>query len=386
MKIKVLILILVLIGLNYYFYKKSNKERNSNIELLRIISMVLIVAHHFALHGYGVNELKFSENKLILDFLSLGGKIGVNIFIIISSYYLIDKKYNVKSLLKSIYSVKIYAVLFLIVGIILKVNIEIVDIIKSVFPVIYSLYWFITGYIILYMIYPFLNIFLKGLSKEKIKLLIGICIVLYSCINVFLGATLFFSSIIWFVILYIFTYYLKMYIDLNKINHKKIIVISILMYFVLYLVVVIFDILGSKYSIFRIHMLYFARENSIFSIIIAFGLFLYFVKRSKYSSKIINYISSGTLGVYLIHENVFVRPLLYGIFIDNRELTNINFSVFFCRAVCSVILIFISCLIIGLIIDYIISILFQYINFNFIEKKLLLYKQFLIRFGNKYEK
>ena len=74
MKIKVLILILVLIGLNYYFYKKSNKERNSNIELLRIISMVLIVAHHFALHGYGVNELKFSENKLILDFLSLGGK------------------------------------------------------------------------------------------------------------------------------------------------------------------------------------------------------------------------------------------------------------------------------------------------------------------------
>lgn len=90
--------------------------------------------------------------------------------------------------------------------------------------------------------------------------------------------------------------------------------------------------------------------------------------------------------MYLIHENVFVRPLLYGIFIDNRELTNINFSVFFCRAVCSVILIFISCLIIGLIIDYIISILFQYINFNFIEKKLLLYKQFLIRFGNKYEK
>ena len=71
--------------------EKSN-IRNSNIEFLRIVSMLLILFHHYAVHS-GFN-FEFTgqiiSNKIFIDILSSFGKAGVNIFLAISSYYLID--------------------------------------------------------------------------------------------------------------------------------------------------------------------------------------------------------------------------------------------------------------------------------------------------------
>ena len=67
--------------------------RQSNIELLRIIAMVIIVAHHFAVHGgFDFPIETVAPNRLWIQFLALGGKIGVNIFVLISGYFLIDAK------------------------------------------------------------------------------------------------------------------------------------------------------------------------------------------------------------------------------------------------------------------------------------------------------
>ena len=65
-------------------------SRNSNIELLRIIAMIMIIAHHFSVHGefyYGAERV--TVTRLWVQFLAMGGKIGVNIFILISGYFLI---------------------------------------------------------------------------------------------------------------------------------------------------------------------------------------------------------------------------------------------------------------------------------------------------------
>ena len=64
---------------------ESIKTKKSNLELLRIINMLLIIAHHLAVH----TPFTF-ENvhiKYIVYFLSLGGKIGVNSFILLSKPY-----------------------------------------------------------------------------------------------------------------------------------------------------------------------------------------------------------------------------------------------------------------------------------------------------------
>ena len=67
---------------------EKEKVRKSNFELLRIIAMIMIVFHHFAIFS----ESKFDINLITLNrlwnqFIRMGGKIGVNIFVLISGYF-----------------------------------------------------------------------------------------------------------------------------------------------------------------------------------------------------------------------------------------------------------------------------------------------------------
>lgn len=73
-------------------------ERNTNLEMLRIISMILIVMSHSD-DWMGLAEF-YSEivclNKFITDWLHVGGQIGVGCFLLISGYFMIDKQITSK--------------------------------------------------------------------------------------------------------------------------------------------------------------------------------------------------------------------------------------------------------------------------------------------------
>ena len=82
---------------------KLKLDRNSNLELLRIILMIMIIFHHFAVHGgfyYGYQE--FSFNHLWHYFLESGGKIATNTYVLITGYFLVKDKciFNLKKILK----------------------------------------------------------------------------------------------------------------------------------------------------------------------------------------------------------------------------------------------------------------------------------------------
>lgn len=65
--------------------------RQSNIELLRIVAMLMIIAHHFVVHGgFEFSTDTITANRLWVQFIQMGGKIGVNIFVLISGYFLIS--------------------------------------------------------------------------------------------------------------------------------------------------------------------------------------------------------------------------------------------------------------------------------------------------------
>ena len=84
----------------------TKKQRNSNLELLRIIAMLFIVAHYFSIHGFGssgsFDEMNFiiaNSNNYLIYFLDMLGKIGVDVFVIISAYSMINSKFTFKKLL-----------------------------------------------------------------------------------------------------------------------------------------------------------------------------------------------------------------------------------------------------------------------------------------------
>ena len=70
------------------------KVRNSNIELLRIISIILIVVSHYCVHGAGkaiISSLDISINRFILEVFKVGN-LGTILFVLITGYYLIDSE------------------------------------------------------------------------------------------------------------------------------------------------------------------------------------------------------------------------------------------------------------------------------------------------------
>ncbi|WP_270307690.1 acyltransferase family protein [Bifidobacterium adolescentis] len=80
-------------------------QRNSSIELLRIIAMFMILAHHFIVHnGYDVLKLPLGLERIFFQLVMAGGgKIGVVIFFSISAWFFLDKEQTIKSNLKRVW-------------------------------------------------------------------------------------------------------------------------------------------------------------------------------------------------------------------------------------------------------------------------------------------
>ena len=66
---------------------ETKRIRQSNMELLRIIAMLFIVAHHYVWNGGG---WKFSTGIVQMEsgFFVAGGSLGINLFMLISGYFL----------------------------------------------------------------------------------------------------------------------------------------------------------------------------------------------------------------------------------------------------------------------------------------------------------
>lgn len=88
-------------------------KRNSSFEILRIISMFAIILRHFSYHGnFELQKQLYSFNKVFLELIQAGGDFGINCFIMISSYFMVELKFKVEQVIKIIYKVWTYSVDF----------------------------------------------------------------------------------------------------------------------------------------------------------------------------------------------------------------------------------------------------------------------------------
>ncbi|MCT3487413.1 hypothetical protein EFR34_09820 [Lactobacillus delbrueckii subsp. lactis] len=94
----------------------AKKVRQSNFELLRIISMFLIVLGHVTFQTKFVYPRQAVLHNVSIQSLWIGGKLGVWEFTLISAYFLSHSRFKIESLKKVwgvtlFYSISIYAIL-----------------------------------------------------------------------------------------------------------------------------------------------------------------------------------------------------------------------------------------------------------------------------------
>ena len=307
----------------------SNKrQRNSNLELLRIIAMVFIVSHHFAVHGFeDFNFVIANSNNYLIYFLGLFGKIGVDIFVLISAYFMVTSKFTLKKLLVLVGGIYFYALAALSAVVLFIPAIHLTPglILRAIFPLSHG-YWFMSCYIVLMILSPFLNRFINSLSKNTFLKLILFMVVIWSLYPTFTGASLMYGDsfgygfMAGFILLYFIGAFIRLHLDISKFNFKKLIVLLIASIVLLYLGSVILTQLGILFNIesltdgkrtVKVAYEFFTRENKLFILATSVIIFLIFLKRKEFSNKYINYIAGSALGVYLIHDNTLVRPYLW---------------------------------------------------------------------------
>ena len=336
------------------------KEKNVNIEILRIVSMIMILILHFFYHGNILNEMPKKINLLCVSIISVEVLciVAVNIFILISGYFLCKSKFDINKIIKLYGEIFVYS---LIIGFILlltnKIELNIKNLIYIFFPFITQRYWFFNAYILLILLFPFLNVLINNISKEKFKLLLIILFIINSILPIGINNSVSLNSansLYWFLNLYL----MGSYIRINKINFKKkCFVYGYIAINVLYIIIsiIVFKIGGVS------KLMYILKYNLPFAYISSVLLFLIVLntdfKVNDKIKKIIMFFSSSTFAVYIIHENPFVRNLLWNEMLNTSKF---YFKYGYIYMIVVLLIIYICCT----LIDKIMKCIYQKIKLN----------------------
>lgn len=271
----------------------TKKERNSSFELLRIIAMLFIIAHHFYVHG---NFSSLSQgNNIAMLFFEFGGKFGVILFMLIAGYFGVKGKFKLTKLLKLLFQVFFYSVsIYFICLIVGNVKISFVETIKTFLPTFFAQYWFVFYYILTYILSPFINKLLLSASKAQLKGLLISSFALYIFVKLLSGIT-------FKLFIFIFVYILGAYFKLHPIKFlKKKWQLSIIIA-LLYILIIILKYFTNINT--------FANDNLLL-IALACFVFLLF-EQFHFYSKAVNFIAKTTFGIYLIHDNKHLSPIIW---------------------------------------------------------------------------
>ena len=296
--------------------KPTESARNSNFEALRIVSMLLIVAHHFAVHSNFDLNAPLGFNTALLQLLILGGKVGVNCFVLTSGYFLVtDRKLSLCKIAKLwfkalLYSVVIFA-LFCLTG---QCDFSLDKLVDAFTPLLTNQWWFLTAYALLFLLHPFVNAALRNLSKRSYLALLCVFFALFCLLPTVMNYTDNSTPVnwLWFLILYAVGGYVKLHGLPTKLKCLHWSLLAIGAYALTYVISIVTVALG--YGVFYLQM-YDIRMFAVSAL-----MFAAVATAAPRSSRAVNLIASATFGVYLLHDNMqYVRYWLWQTLLAGRN-------------------------------------------------------------------
>lgn len=291
---------------------KVKQPRELNVELLRIILMIMIVCHHFLMRGRGLHVLYMSESTHINDdalhglFIDSFLIMTVNCFVFISGYYGI--KFRIKTVLSLLVQAITYSILIDVIFKLITDEPLSMDLVyNGLLSVPNGQWWFITTYFFLFLLSPFLNLAKRQLTRFQFLYILGVL----TLINFVIGFTLDPSSfgvlngysLFSFICVYFYGQACGAYLDLKK---------GKWFYFTLYLIcsLLIFSFFYISLKQSRVDLAWRAFSYNNPLVMISAMSFFYFFKQIKISFRWISFFSSSVLAVYLVHEHPGMADLL----------------------------------------------------------------------------
>lgn len=349
----------------------SKAKRQCNIELLRIFSMFMIVFSHYIDHGIRNPYMHYNRfhpeianelfNYLSLHFCYLFTKTGVDCFVLISGYFLIEKKKIRGSIFRLWFQVIFYS---LVIGLILFFLDQFKDfsatyVLESLSPFPEGKYWFVSKYMGLMLLAPFLAQLAAHLNQKQMLYLLCILLILFFywpfgkkfTDGMTLG---------WFVYLFLVGGYIRKYGVPEWIRkHTGTLIGACALLFLLIQVAPKISRYLSVKVVFTIPLV----QNHDFTFFLSVLLFIYFANK-PWEGKLahrISRIAPYTFGVYLIHDFPIIRKLLWPYLLKTY-----NFAPYVIAGLLFSLLVFLSCI----VIDSIRARIFEVCRINLLAQKI----------------
>ncbi len=193
------------------------KQRDYGIDLLRILSMGMILTLHVLGHGGVLKSTKVLSAEYNAAWLmETAAYSAVNCYGLISGYVGVPSRFKISNLTQLWLQVLAYSVG--ITGIFAVVSPEKVSVMAlghSLFPVSTGVYWYFTAYFPLSLVSPGLNRLLNSQSKRENGILIGMGVVLLSILPTVFNRDIFLTnggySFLWLALLYCLGGYFRKY-------------------------------------------------------------------------------------------------------------------------------------------------------------------------------
>ena len=297
----------------------GGKTRQSGIELLRIIAILAIIVYHLGAYTGFMFPTDGTARQMFFSGLSCFGKFGVAIFFLITGYFLCARKTAPQP--KKVWPIIRLALFYLLVSIVIAIiflpeRLQISFPPKELFSAFLSSfidgdYWFIGAYVLLMVISPYVKKMLDALSDREVTRL---CLII-SLLSVLCGDLLrlaqisqnglsnfsFPTALIYALIGYTIRRREK---EIRSTGWAWLALVAGIAFIMISPVVTELYSAHNMSSVFGV----FRNEQSIGTMLASVGCFIIF-SRMKWSNKIVNYIASLTLGVYLIHNNTVIITL-----------------------------------------------------------------------------
>lgn len=324
-----------------------NKTRNSNLELYRIIVMLLIVAHHYVVNsglGEVLQENPLSGRSIFFYLFGAWGKTGINCFVMITGYFMCKSQITLHKFLKLLFEVLFYNIVIYTIFVIAGYEKISFNTLINIIPGRILNTNFTSCFLVFYLCIPFLNILIKNLTQKQHFLLIGLCLFIYTFHTTIPRTYVAMNYVSWFCVIYIIASYIRLYPHKydNNISFWRggtFICITLATFSVL------IQLWMGAHRQQILPYRYVSESNELLPVLTAVCSFMYFKNIQIPQDKRINMIGGSTFGVLLIHANSdTMRKWLWKDTLDN--VGHYNDELFWLYPIISVVTIFIICIII----------------------------------------
>lgn len=320
----------------------GTEKRQSNIECLRIIAMVMVLVLHanclangYPSHEDLVENGFFSAFRILLQMFTL---VSVDLFVMISGWFGINcTRKNIGNILFQCLFSSLVA--FVICFFISPETISVKKILTQIF--VGSGWWFVPAYLGLMVLSPVLNAFVNNSNRLECKSVIisfFLFEIAYGWFYVDVANFRYGFSLLSFIGIYLLMRFVRVHKpQWSLFSMRKDFFLYLLFTLLTFVAVMAISFWGSDSTIDMLRHK-FTAFNSPFMILAAMFLFLSFSKKKMAYSKFISFCAKSSFAIYLMHCN----PLIFGKYLTLMKYLFESYDGWLCLCVFVVVIFFIS--------------------------------------------